>query len=69
MDYTLIKIKNHKNKIFELSTKLNYNEDINNEIALSNELKKETEFLISLLNIKKIIYNKCYKIRSFISKC
>ena len=69
MDYTLIEIKKHKNKIFELSTKLNYNEDINNEIALSNELKKETEFLISLLNIKKIIYNKCFKIRSFISKC
>ena len=53
MDYTLIEIKKHKNKISELSTKLNYNEYMNNEIALSNELKKETEFLISLLNIKK----------------
>ena len=53
MDYTLIEIKNHKNKISELSAKLNNNIDINDEIILSNELKKEAEFLISLLNIKK----------------
>ena len=53
MDYTLLQIVNQKNKIYELSNKLNNSFDINEEILIGNEIKNETEFLISLLNIKK----------------
>ena len=49
MDYILLQIVNRKNKICELSNKL----IINEEILIGNEIKNETEFLISLLNIKK----------------
>ena len=52
MDYTLLEIKNHKNKVYELSTRLINTMDINEEFSINNEIKKETEFLLSLLNIK-----------------
>ena len=52
MDYTLVEIKNHKNKIYDLSTRLINTMDINEEFSINNEIKKETEFLLSLLNIK-----------------
>ena len=56
MDFTLIEINNHKNNISNLSTKLINAYDINEEISINNEIKKETEILVSLLNIKmKII--------------
>ena len=53
MDYILLQIVNRKNKICELSNKLINSFDINEEILIGNEIKNETEFLISLLNIKK----------------
>ena len=53
MDYTLLQIVNQKNKIYELSNKLNNSFDINEEILIGNEIKNETEFLLSLLNNKK----------------
>ena len=52
MDFTLIEINNHKNNISNLSTKLLNAYDINEEISINNEIKKETEILVSLLNIK-----------------
>ena len=56
MDFTLIEINNHKNNISNLSTKLLNAYDINEEISINNEIKKETEILVTLLNIKmKII--------------
>ena len=56
MDFILIEINNHKNNISNLSTKLLNAYDINEEISINNEIKKETEILVSLLNIKmKII--------------
>ena len=56
MDFTLIEINNQKNNISNLSTKLLNAYDINEEISINNEIKKETEILVSLLNIKmKII--------------
>ena len=53
MEYTLEEIKKHKNRINELSTKLLNAMDINEEILINTEIKKETDFLSSLLNIKK----------------
>ena len=52
MDFTLIEIKKHKNNISNLSTRLLNTFDINEEISINNEIKKETEILDSLLNIK-----------------
>ena len=53
MDYTLIEINKHKYNISNLSTKLLNTFDINEEISINNEIKKETEVLTSLFNIKK----------------
>ena len=53
MDYTLIEINKHKNYISNLSNQLLNTLNINDEISLNNEIKKETEILISLLNVKK----------------
>ena len=53
MNYTLEEIKRHKIKINDLSNKLINTFDINEEIMINNEIKKETEFLLSLLNIKQ----------------
>ena len=61
MNYTLEEIKRHKIKINDLSNKLINTFDINEEIMINNEIKKETEFLLSLLNIKQseiITFNK-----------
>ena len=61
MNYTLEEIKRHKIKINDLSNKLINTFDINEEIMINNEIKKETEFLLSLLNIKPseiITFNK-----------
>ena len=61
MNYTLEEIKRHKIKINDLSNKLINTFNINEEIMINNEIKKETEFLLSLLNIKQseiITFNK-----------
>ena len=68
MDYTLIEIKKHKNKISELSAKLNNTLDINEEITINNELTKESEFLVSLLNIKKNEINRNYNMPNLQNK-
>ena len=52
MDFTLIEINKHKNNIGNLSARLLNTFDINEEISINNEIKKETEILDSLLNIK-----------------
>ena len=52
MDFTLIEINKHKNNINNLSTKLLNTFNINEEISINNEIKKEAEILVSLLNIK-----------------
>ena len=53
MNYTLEEIKKHKNKINDLSNKLINISDVYEEIMINNEIKNETECLLSLLNIKK----------------
>ena len=53
MEYTLEEIRKHKNRINELSTKLLNAMDINEEILINTEIKNETDFLSTLLNIKK----------------
>ena len=52
MDNTLFEINKHKLNILSLSNKLINTNNINEEIFINNELKKETDFLLSLLNIK-----------------
>ena len=53
MDYTLAEIVNQKNNILNLSNNLINIVDINQEIALNEELIKQAQFLLKLLNIKK----------------
>ena len=53
MDYTLSEIVKHKNNIINSSTKLINTFDVTQEIFISEELIKETQFLLTLLNIKK----------------
>ena len=55
MDNTLFLIYNHKFNIAEFSQKLIRTFDLNDEIFITNEIKKEIEFLSSLFNIKKNI--------------
>ena len=50
---TQIEINKHKTNIINLAMKLSNTFIINEEISINNEIKKETEFLESLLNIKK----------------
>ena len=52
MDNTLFEINKHKLNILSFSNKLINTNNINEEIFINNELKKETDFLLSLLNIK-----------------
>ena len=52
MENTLYEINKHKFNIVSLSNKLFSAININEEILINNELKKEVEFLSSLLNIK-----------------
>ena len=54
MDYTLAEIVNHKNNILNLSNNLINTADVNQEITLNEELIKQAQFLLKLLNIKKI---------------
>ena len=46
-------IQKHKNNINNLTFKLNNTHNIDEEILINNEMKKENECLSSLLNIKK----------------
>ena len=55
MDNTLFEINKHKFNIAEFSQKLIRTFDLNDEIFITNEIKKEIEFLFSLFNIKKNI--------------
>ena len=57
MENVLEEIKKHKNKMNELSARLINITDINEEILLNTEIKNETEFLLSLFNIKKNLIN------------
>ena len=52
MDNTLYEINKHKFNILSLANKLINTYEINQEISINNEIQKETEFLLSLLNIK-----------------
>ena len=62
MDYTLSEIVNHKNTIMNLSNQLINVYDINQEISINEELIKEAQFLLSLLNIKKnLIFNQNFQ--------
>ena len=46
-------IQNHKNKLHNLTTRLINTNNIDEETSINNEIKTETEFLSSLLFIKK----------------
>ena len=46
MENTLFEINKHKYNILSLSNKLINTFDINQEILINNELKKESEFLL-----------------------
>ena len=46
-------IQNHKNKLNKLIIKLINTHNVVEESSINNEIKKETEFLASLLNIKR----------------
>ena len=52
MDTTQIEINKHKINICNLAMKLSNTYNVKEEIFINNEIKKETEFLQSLLNIK-----------------
>ena len=52
MDINQAKINKHKINIINLAMKLSNTFNINEEILINNEIKKETEFLQSLLDIK-----------------
>ena len=53
MDYALLEINQHKINISNLSNQLINTFEINQEIFINNEIKKETEILYSLLFKKK----------------
>ena len=52
MEFIQHEINTHKNKLMNLINNLNNTQLINEEIFINNEIKKESECLISLLNIK-----------------
>ena len=52
MDINQAKINKHKINIINLAMKLSNTFNINEEISINNEIKKETEFLQTLLDIK-----------------
>ena len=52
MDIKQTKINKHKINIINLAMKLSNTFNINEEISINNEIKKETEFLQTLLDIK-----------------
>ena len=47
------KFKKHKNRLNNLIYKLNNTHNIDEENSINNEIKNESEFLSSLLNIKR----------------
>ena len=53
MEYIQIEINNHKTKLLSLINNLINTQLINEEIFINNEIKKESECLISLLNVKQ----------------
>ena len=53
VNYIQNEINQHKMNINNLSMRLINTLDINEEISINNDIKKETEILLSLLNIKK----------------
>ena len=53
INYIQLQINKHKNDINNLSINLNNTIDVILEIKISEEIKKQTDFLIALLNIKK----------------
>ena len=53
MEYIQIEINNHKTKLLSLINNLINTQLINEEIFINYEIKKESECLISLLNIKQ----------------
>ena len=53
MDYILQQINEHKNKLKILINNLINTQNIYEEINFNNEIKKESEFIFSLLNIKQ----------------
>ena len=58
MEYILIEIKKYKNKLKTLTDKLANIIDINEELSINNEIKNTSDFLSSLLNIKKNLIDK-----------
>jgi len=52
-DITEQEIQKHKKTLNDLIMKLNNTHNIDEEISINNEIRKETEFLSSLFNIKK----------------
>ena len=46
-------IQIHKNKLNKLINNLINTHNIDEEFSINNEIRNETEFLLSLLNIKK----------------
>ena len=55
MEFIQQEINIHKTKLMTLINNLINTQLINQEISINNEIKKESEFLISLLNIKQNI--------------
>ena len=53
MDSIQLEINKHKNELKNLINNLINTENFNEEIIYNNEIKKENEFIISLLNIKQ----------------
>ena len=56
-DITEQEIQKHKKTLNDLIMKLNNTHNIDEEISINNEIRKETEFLSSLFNIKKNEFN------------
>ena len=57
MEFIQQEIDIHKNKLLNLINNLINTQIVNNEIIINNDIKKETECLNSLLNIKQNILN------------
>ena len=57
MAFSIYDIYKHKLNIISLSNKLLSATNTSEEISINNELKKETESLLSLLNIKNVMMN------------
>ena len=58
INYIQLEINKHKNDINNLSNNLINTIDVILEIKISEEIKKQTDFLIALLNVKKKCFDK-----------